>query len=48
VSGSEGGRNGLGARQVVGHAEALDHVVTSELVHGPQDDIVQVDIGTYT
>jgi len=44
----DGGRGQLSARQVVGHAEALQYFVTRGLVHGAEDDLVQVDIGTDT
>jgi hypothetical protein len=42
----DGGRGALGARQVIGHAEASEYLVTEGLVHSPEDNLVQVDIGT--
>ena len=44
----DGRRGRLGTRQIVGHAEALEHLVTQGLVHSSQDDLVQVDIGSNT
>jgi len=41
---SDTGRRGPDARQIVGDAKRRDHLVTGELVHGSQDDVVQVDI----
>jgi hypothetical protein len=34
--------------KVVGDVERCDHFVTGELVHGPEGDLLQVDIRTDT
>jgi hypothetical protein len=44
----DGGRGRLGTWQVVGHAEAFEHLVTQGLVHRSQNDLVLVDIGSDT
>lgn len=40
--------SGLGARQVVGNIEGCDNLVAGAFVHGPQGDLLQVDIRTDT
>jgi len=44
----QGGSSRLRPWQVVGHAEGRQYLVTAGLVHGSQDDVVQVDIGADT